>query len=511
MNIKVTGQFKPDGNFPIASTEDILGAPIFASSLSSLQNWNAIRNLQIGQLGFASDTGLLYQLITIGTPPSIPHVWKEYQSRVLKNNFAVIDNVYGNDSTGIINNLTNPFKTYDIAATNFSGLSSTNIAKCEISPGYYNTVDTTLIPYVHLFGNGAACTYYLTTNSIQASSSYASGSTTLGISDIHLASNVLIDLAAIGGAGNCSSYFYNSYLIGSILINARNNIAKDSAYFFNSHIWNSVSLDGLNNLIANSNFYSSSLTISATNSSSSSFIQATSLNDLIITGNTAGRPNVVRITNSPIYGSLTLNGAQVTIYIDGSSLSSVTTLTISNGANLYLLDQSKFISNTSPVFGATLDDALDTLKSASANIDGTNYHLLNSSSVSTLDWNEGIITLKPQSSHPGTPVEGMTNVYTQSSINRLQSYLDGTWNNFVQIRSGSSATAGTAVLTGSGSYVVNTTAVTASSIIFLTVQIRSGNAGTVYLSSRVAGTSFTIGAQGGDTSTIGWLIIEPAS
>jgi hypothetical protein len=76
---------------------------------------------------------------------------------------------------------------------------------------------------------------------------------------------------------------------------------------------------------------------------------------------------------------------------------------------------------------------------------------------------------------------------------------------------GTGATMGIATLVA-GDATVNTTAVTANSVIFLTRQTASGSPlGHLHISARTAGVSFTITASGGgETSTIAWLIIEPA-
>lgn len=76
-------------------------------------------------------------------------------------------------------------------------------------------------------------------------------------------------------------------------------------------------------------------------------------------------------------------------------------------------------------------------------------------------------------------------------------------------RGGTDASIGLATLVA-GSAVVNTTKVTANSLISLTRQTASGVLGHLHISARVAGTSFTITASGGlDTSTIMWMIVEP--
>jgi hypothetical protein len=78
------------------------------------------------------------------------------------------------------------------------------------------------------------------------------------------------------------------------------------------------------------------------------------------------------------------------------------------------------------------------------------------------------------------------------------------------VKEGSNAKQGTAVLVA-GSKVVANTAVTANSRIFLTSQVDGGTPGFVRVSTRTAGTSFTITSSSGtDTSTIAYEIFEPA-
>lgn len=78
------------------------------------------------------------------------------------------------------------------------------------------------------------------------------------------------------------------------------------------------------------------------------------------------------------------------------------------------------------------------------------------------------------------------------------------------IKEGSNAKMGTATLVA-GSVVVNTTAVTANSRIFLTSQVDGGTPGFLRVSTRTAGTSFTIvSGSATDTSTVAWIIFEPS-
>lgn len=81
----------------------------------------------------------------------------------------------------------------------------------------------------------------------------------------------------------------------------------------------------------------------------------------------------------------------------------------------------------------------------------------------------------------------------------------------VSIVEGTNAHMGLATLVA-GTVTVATNKVAANSRIFLTRQTTGGTAGDVAVTARVAGTSFTITSlSGSDTSTVAWLIINPAS
>lgn len=68
---------------------------------------------------------------------------------------------------------------------------------------------------------------------------------------------------------------------------------------------------------------------------------------------------------------------------------------------------------------------------------------------------------------------------------------------------------GTATL-ATGTKVVANTSVTANSRIFLTAQTAGAGAGTLYVSARTAGTSFTITSTSAtDTSLVAYEIFEP--
>lgn len=80
----------------------------------------------------------------------------------------------------------------------------------------------------------------------------------------------------------------------------------------------------------------------------------------------------------------------------------------------------------------------------------------------------------------------------------------------LRIKEGSNAKMGIASLT-LGTTTVSTTAVTANSRIFLSIQSPAGTLGVIAVTSRNPGTSFTIGSSSLlDTSTVAWIIFEPA-
>jgi len=81
----------------------------------------------------------------------------------------------------------------------------------------------------------------------------------------------------------------------------------------------------------------------------------------------------------------------------------------------------------------------------------------------------------------------------------------------IQISTGANASIGISGAMSAGTITITTTAVTASSIIFVSVNTAGGTPGILSVpnSSRIPGTSFAIVSQSGsDTSTVNWWIIN---
>lgn len=79
----------------------------------------------------------------------------------------------------------------------------------------------------------------------------------------------------------------------------------------------------------------------------------------------------------------------------------------------------------------------------------------------------------------------------------------------LNVKTGSNARMGTLTLNGATPVVVNTTAVTADSAIFLTVKTVGGTPEFSWVSARTPATSFSVTGTAGDTSVLNWLIVEP--
>lgn len=78
-----------------------------------------------------------------------------------------------------------------------------------------------------------------------------------------------------------------------------------------------------------------------------------------------------------------------------------------------------------------------------------------------------------------------------------------------KLKDGADQPMGVVTLVG-GTALVTNNKVTANSRIFLTSQLDGGSPGSLRVSARVDGTSFTITSSSGtDTSTVAYLILEP--
>jgi hypothetical protein len=102
-------------------------------------------------------------------------------------------------------------------------------------------------------------------------------------------------------------------------------------------------------------------------------------------------------------------------------------------------------------------------------------------------------------------------MYYNTTANNIRARVNGQWGTIAAgISTGAAPTVGFATLVG-GSVTVNTTAVAASSNIFLQTQgiIGTANSGNVRVSAIIANTSFTItSSEVADTSIVRWFIVN---
>ena len=101
---------------------------------------------------------------------------------------------------------------------------------------------------------------------------------------------------------------------------------------------------------------------------------------------------------------------------------------------------------------------------------------------------------------PAAGVPATLNTTTFASV--------ATFNNSITVPEGSNAYMGTVAVNGTNPITVATTALSANSRIFMTINVPGGTPGSPYVFSQSAATNFVIKSQASDTSTVAWLIIN---
>lgn len=146
--------------------------------------------------------------------------------------------------------------------------------------------------------------------------------------------------------------------------------------------------------------------------------------------------------------------------------------------------------------------------------DGSILSVLGTTNQITATNVAGVVTLTLPTTivAPGSVAATTTLTATLGNITATNGNLSlGTAGNKISIATGANASVGTSAAMTAGTVTVNTTAVTANSIIFLTANTPGGTAGILSApaASRVAGTSFVINSSSNtDTSTVNWWIVN---
>lgn len=106
--------------------------------------------------------------------------------------------------------------------------------------------------------------------------------------------------------------------------------------------------------------------------------------------------------------------------------------------------------------------------------------------------------------------DGSNRLHTVNSMVTEGSFVCDVAGGGLSVKEGANARSGRVALVG-GSATVANTSVTATTEIQVTSQVDGGTPGWLRVSARVAGTSFTITSSSGtDTSTVAYLLVEPA-
>ena len=121
--------------------------------------------------------------------------------------------------------------------------------------------------------------------------------------------------------------------------------------------------------------------------------------------------------------------------------------------------------------------------------------------------------------------DGANNLRTDDHFHMPTGQSDGDFNGFagdakalaagtagggLAVKEGSNARSGTLVLTGATPVVVANSSVTATTRIQLTTNVPGGTPAHFWVSARSAGVSFSVTGTAGDTSTLAYLLVEPA-
>lgn len=105
-----------------------------------------------------------------------------------------------------------------------------------------------------------------------------------------------------------------------------------------------------------------------------------------------------------------------------------------------------------------------------------------------------------------------TLTFNTSALVNVGNFVINSAGSGIQIKEGANACMGTGILT-LGATTINTTAVTANSRIFLSDEGGGvlANIGALYISSKSAGSNFTVASSNAtDSSTFAWVIFNPA-
>lgn len=149
-----------------------------------------------------------------------------------------------------------------------------------------------------------------------------------------------------------------------------------------------------------------------------------------------------------------------------------------------------------------------------SNISGSAIRLYADRSTGNADVTDAFSVLTGDAGSSGSSAQSMTSKFVVEGDGDVRVVVGdvfvSTAGKSIKIKEGTNAKMGTAVL-AAGTVVVSTTAVASNSRIILTSNTDGGTPGWLRVSARTANTSFTITSSSAtDTSTVAWIIFDPA-
>jgi hypothetical protein len=257
-----------------------------------------------------------------------------------QSNTAWVDENLGDDASGVVTYLNRPYQEHDAAAAAITTAAIDNPFLMYMNAGHH--VESTLLlkPFVMTSSLTPTATHIeVTGGNVELDPSFATTADALsGISFITLdnGTGLLLDLAGIGGAVSAQLEFTQMLVDGPVSFSARTiaDVAKFSVMDFEKN----VTLNGGEIVISNCEVDAGMLLkFDSTAVACTATCTAINGDNLTITNSNSGVPCTVNISASRFSGALTLNGLNVTLNIDRSSLPLVIN-PITNGAVLNVLN-----------------------------------------------------------------------------------------------------------------------------------------------------------------------------
>lgn len=265
-------------------------------------------------------------------------------SESFESNTAWVDYVYGDDANGQVAFMSKPYKTFDAAAAALAanGAADANPQLVHGVAGPHQDATIELRPYVN-FGTWCpgASVWEVTGpgNNVTLHSSFngaAAGDTMTTIHNVKFEDtglNLRFDL--IGGVGTREIDFNGCFVGDSTVFTA--NTVDDIIKLMNCDFETNATYDGgVLLMFTVEHDLGSTLSISATNIAQTSIISGLTCDNMTVTATTGHNANVT-LANSFINGTLTVNGANVTLRINRGSVP-INPIVVQNSAVVIVYD-----------------------------------------------------------------------------------------------------------------------------------------------------------------------------